>query len=616
MRRPVATAAAVLAAVTVNTAQPPGRASPQDRFRSGVELVEVDVIVTDSNGHPVRGLTQADFTIREDGTPVGIVSFDAIDLPAPDTIELPSPPAIGSGASIGDNLRALEGSIYLILLDFSTHPARFDRVRKTALALIEQLGPTDQVAMMSMHGQRDYQVEFTTDRARLRGALQRLVVAGPSAEKLPETVERVSKQLELIPSRRKVMALISEGFYFDPERPDYRLAFDAARRANVAIYTFDPRFVDNLDGMIDVESVAAGIEARTSYSQSVEGLQMLAANTGGRAAVRTNQLASAARRMAIENRMYYLLRYYSPAERDGKFHRIEVRTTRPGLEVRARPGYVAAKGVLPMEAGKAPSVLQRAIGLPIQTHGLDMRIIAVPRPSSARTGAELLIVSEIRGADLAGGGGVELNAVAVAMSGKVQARGEYAAALTERPTGDDRWVRIVSRLEVPPGRYQVRVAARGTTDGPTGSVFTEVEVPRFSGDLALGGLVLGTRRRAGTAHADALGRTFPVVPIATMDLPADVEIVAALPVRVAARHRTRSLGVVAGLVRADGRREPLLEDERPAAEFTGAAGGTLALSIPWQQLGQGSHRLFVVVRLPGGGEHQRELTVRRGGAGR
>lgn len=50
----------------------------------------------------------------------------------------------------------------MIVLDFSTAPGVFDRARKAALALINELGPTDQVAMMSTGGQKEYQVEFTT----------------------------------------------------------------------------------------------------------------------------------------------------------------------------------------------------------------------------------------------------------------------------------------------------------------------------------------------------------------------------------------------------------------------------------------------------------------------
>lgn len=234
MQRLTAITTLALAIHTVG-AQDARQRPPQDRFRAGIELVEVDVIVTDRLGEPVRGLTAEDFEIHEDGEPVEIAAFDAIELPDPQPEDRSATAAPASGAVIHNNLRALEGGIYVILLDFSTSPGVFDRARKAALALIDELGPTDQVAMMSTGGQEEYQVEFTTDRGRLTRALARLVVRGQTLEDLPDLIGRIATQLEPLPARRKVVALISEGFHFDPSRPEYLLAFDAAHRANLAV---------------------------------------------------------------------------------------------------------------------------------------------------------------------------------------------------------------------------------------------------------------------------------------------------------------------------------------------------------------------------------------------
>ena len=58
-----------------------GQQPPPPTFKSGVNLVEVDVVVTDRQGRPVRGLRQQDFEVLEDGKPVTVVTFDAVDLP-------------------------------------------------------------------------------------------------------------------------------------------------------------------------------------------------------------------------------------------------------------------------------------------------------------------------------------------------------------------------------------------------------------------------------------------------------------------------------------------------------------------------------------------------------
>jgi Ca-activated chloride channel family protein len=78
------------------------QAPPRPTFKSGVTLIEVDVVVTDHSGRPVRGLSRDDFTIAEDGIPVDIATFSAIDLPeAP--ADAPIPPADRSGSSHASN---------------------------------------------------------------------------------------------------------------------------------------------------------------------------------------------------------------------------------------------------------------------------------------------------------------------------------------------------------------------------------------------------------------------------------------------------------------------------------------------------------------------------------
>jgi VWFA-related protein len=594
---PDATVAALVSLlVHALAAQQPPAQPPRESFRTGVELVEADVIVTDKQGKPVRGLIREDFEVFEDGKRVEIESFQAVELPEALPMDRTAAPAAVSGAVIHQNLRALEGTIYLIVLDFQTSTAYFNRARKAALALIEQLGPTDQAAMMSTGGQKQYQVEFTTDRSRLVKALERLAVQGQSMEKLPEFIERAAKQLEAIPARRKVMALISEGFNFDPkiaEGPQHWRLWDAARRANLAVYTFDPRFVGSIDGMVEAESVAEWEGMTQADRDSVAGLRIIAANTGGRATVRTNFLAEGAARMVEENRAYYLLRFYSLAPQDGKFHDITVKTRRPDLEVRSRPGFVAAKPT-DKKAPPPPPPLATLVGAPIQTHGLDLRVVAVPIPSAARSGSALAIVTEVRGADLAGAPALELAALAVDMHGKVRARDEYSGAVAAASAEGDRWLRIASRLDVPPGRYQLRVAARRTDGNANGSVFVEIEVPKFTGDVSLGGLTVATPGRRGVARADRLGGLH-ATPVATSDFPGAMPLVAALAVRVSPARSREAVHVLAQLTGPDGVPHDLVNGEREAAPFTGPAGSVIELPLP--SLTPGSYRLEIRVRI-------------------
>src|SRR5256885_4649223 len=81
-----------------SAAQQATKATPQESsilvFRSRVHRVILDVVVTDSNEKPVRGLTRDDFTVAEDGKTQRVLSFDVHDFDAvPETPKVPDLPA-------------------------------------------------------------------------------------------------------------------------------------------------------------------------------------------------------------------------------------------------------------------------------------------------------------------------------------------------------------------------------------------------------------------------------------------------------------------------------------------------------------------------------------------
>jgi len=262
---------------------------------------------------------------------------------------------------------------------------------------------------------------------------------------------------------------------------------------------------------------AKGLLADMYLSQ--DSLRTLAEETGGYAAVNSNNVTTALNRIVRLNSTYYVLGYYpKDARRDGRFHKIEVRVKRPGLRVSARKGYVSPKPVsdedrvrqekqLERGRGRAGSVetsteLRAILNQPLQRNGLTLRVQAAPFKSGNREASVALAV-EIDASRLHFGeqpnktfaDGIELALFALDERGRMHGGGFAQFNLALRPDTYERVrgsiVRLNPRMMLQPGRYQVRVGVRESGAGEMGTVFYDLLVPDYNArGLAMSGLLL------------------------------------------------------------------------------------------------------------------------------
>jgi VWFA-related protein len=132
----------------------------------------------------------------------------------------------------------------------------------------------------------------------------------------------------------------------------FRNLLDEANRANTSFYPVDPRGLVVFDTPISKPTTGLPPPGSTTITPlSVDNallrarstsLRTLAEATDGLAIVDSNDLAKGLKRVVDDLSSYYLLGYYSTGKLDGKFHPITVRVKRPGVQVRARRGYLAA----------------------------------------------------------------------------------------------------------------------------------------------------------------------------------------------------------------------------------------------------------------------------------
>jgi len=168
------------------------------------------------------------------------------------------------------------------------------------------------------------------------------------------TLESLIHSAARLPGR-KIVFFLSDGFVLNLTGSDIaetmRRLTDEAVRANAVIYTIDARGLST-DSRLDASngggSDTTGVLSRALSSEQTftqEGLYALAADTGGRALLNSNSLNSGIDRALRETAVYYVLAWRpdNPAQRDNKFHSMEVKVTgRPDLKVLVQRGYFSA----------------------------------------------------------------------------------------------------------------------------------------------------------------------------------------------------------------------------------------------------------------------------------
>jgi hypothetical protein len=210
----------------------------------------------------------------------------------------------------------------------------------------------------------------------------------------------------------------------------------------------------------------------------------MAENTDGVAVIETNNFAPALKRMTSDLSSYYLLGYYSTGKLDGKFHAISVSVTRPGVHIRARRGYLAASAVTaaPVEssisatAAAEKQAVTAALGsLAVMTRepSLFLQAAIARPPAKAPSVWAVFEVGRGMAADWTKGGEVDLMLVDAAgnTTGAVHtsfAQGTSSALLTIAPR------------TLAPGRYELRVRAKGSGAPSASNESTPVVVPSSS----------------------------------------------------------------------------------------------------------------------------------------
>ena len=163
-----------------------GQQESRPQFRTGVELVQLDVTVLDNQRRPVTGLNASDFTVLDDGVETPIRAFTPVELARP----LAAPPVWAGDISpdaVTNQATREDGRLLVILLDRSIPPEQPTiTARKIATNAVQSLGPNDLAAVLSTRNgavQGLAVQNLTADRPRLLRAINAIEPSsGISAE--------------------------------------------------------------------------------------------------------------------------------------------------------------------------------------------------------------------------------------------------------------------------------------------------------------------------------------------------------------------------------------------------------------------------------------------------
>jgi VWFA-related protein len=357
----------------------------------------VDVEVIDDKGQPVRGLSQADFTVKENGTEQGIRSFKEYGGSPTD-----AGPMLRQQAALPEEVHTnretpTSGPVNILLIDaLNASPVMVMFVQEETLKYLETMPEGTQVAVfwLSQGGLHLLQ-GFTQDRKLLIGAVSRTLVAQNRLEVWTKQwltvdgMDEIAMYVSKIKGRKNLIwftpgmpiRLVRDGGYSwgDSEGPDMGLvhrlmdAYELLSQAQVAICPVDPR----------------GVGAAMSMQSLL--VEEVAEESGGTAYYNTNGLAKAMETAIATGSNYYTISYVPPGKKnDGRFHHIWVGVDRPGVRLVYRKGYdsedpLAAHAIAPGPGLKKAVMAGRAmVGAEMQ---FDVTVQPIPTTDEAGDGA-------------------------------------------------------------------------------------------------------------------------------------------------------------------------------------------------------------------------------------
>ena len=542
-------------------AQTPAPQTQKPVFRTGIELLSVDATVVDGNGRQVTDLTPAEFVVEVDGVARPVVSAEYVRLVDDQVVttsvrrvaETPPP----NEPYFSSNARTLNpGRTILLLVDEGNiRTGQGREVMRGAAKFVDALSPNDRVALAAIP--RGRIVDFTTEHERVREALLATVgraspYKGRFYMSLSEAIAAYEHSDSILRNQliaRECAGVLANpveltrceieveqeaGEYVHHERQQTQASLIGMREVLRSLGALDgPKSViliseglvlEGLGGEVDeIAAAAADVRAsldvmlldvpatdvtvaqrpttpREDREKQVTGLEMLAGlSRGALHRVITSSDTVFARIMRSMSG-YYLLGVESRAgDRDGRRHRIAVKTSRRGVTVYSRRGFLA---VTAPSATSAPDAVSRALRAALTINEVPMRLATWTYKEPGGSKVRLLITAEVeRTADQS----LEYTSGLLIIDRDNRAVATNVETRPLRQSDTNPGVAVFAgSLLVDPGTYRLRLAL-ADSEGRLGSVERKVDAWEMNANaLTVGDLLVGEAPAGGQPMAPAI----------------------------------------------------------------------------------------------------------------
>jgi VWFA-related protein len=274
-------------------------------LRTTVRRVVLDVVVTDPQGAPVRGLTKEDFKVTEDGKPQSIVAFDASGFSSGMDYVPPALPAQPLNTFVNIPATPEKGPLYVLLYDLvnmdspdqmnsaEDHSAQLI-ARKQLIKFIQSKPEGTRFAIFVRSDGLHLIQGFTSDKALLLSAVDPhnpkphipvVFLMGPNfgrGDRISalDNLHAIAAYLEGLPGRKNLIWFSSQFpvslFAADTDGPNFqeetKATLDMLARDQIAVYPVDARGVPSqdshaqIDTSVHTDTITSPIEAGSGAS--------------------------------------------------------------------------------------------------------------------------------------------------------------------------------------------------------------------------------------------------------------------------------------------------------------------------------------------------------------